>query len=124
MKRIAGAIIVLLLNGCHINPYTFAPNLTTTDWYDAGMEDAIAGLAVRDEESLADTFSDSENKRREYRLGYLEGQRKTCQHDFIYAKGVSGQSYPGSCESVENAAQLHAAWKKGADEYSRSIRLN
>ena len=124
MKRIASAAIILFLSGCQIDPYTFAPNLTTTDWYDAGIEDAIAGVAVRDNERLADAFNDSGINRTQYLQGYSEGQRKTCQHDFVYARGLSGKAFPASCDTVENATQLHDAWQKGADENNSSVRLN
>ncbi|ELU2788492.1 DUF2799 domain-containing protein, partial [Klebsiella pneumoniae] len=55
---------------------------------------------------------------------YAEGQKKTCQTDFTYARGLSGKSFPASCNNVENASQLHEVWQKGADENASTIRLN
>ncbi len=49
-----------------------APTLTSTDWYDVGMEDAISGSAIKDD----DAFSDSQADRGLYLKGYAEGQRK------------------------------------------------
>ncbi|EFE0636266.1 TPA: DUF2799 domain-containing protein [Escherichia coli] len=120
MKKFIGSLLALVVCGCQIDPYTHAPNLTSTDWYDVGMEDAISGIAIKD----GDTFSDSQADRRVYLKGYAEGQKKTCQIDFTYARGLSGKSFPASCNNVENANQLHEAWQKGAEENASTMRLN
>ena len=112
MKKFIAPLLALLVSGCQIDPYTHAPTLTSTDWYDVGMEDAISGSAIKDD----DAFSDSQADRGLYLKGYAEGQKKTCQTDFTYARGLSGKSFPASCNNVENASQLHEVWQKGADE--------
>lgn len=124
MKRIVILMVVFFLNGCQIDPYTHAPTWTSTDWYDAGIEDAISGISVKDNDTLADTFNDPDVDRPQYLKGYAEGQRKTCQQDFAYARGVTGKTFPASCDTVENASQLRDAWQKGADENASSTRLN
>ncbi|HED3139876.1 DUF2799 domain-containing protein [Citrobacter farmeri] len=124
MTRIVGIAVIFLLSGCQIDPYTHAPTWTSTDWYDAGIEDAISGVAVKDNETLADTFNDPEVDRPQYLKGYAEGQRKTCQQNFAYARGVTGKSFPTSCDTVENVSQLREAWQQGADENANSTRLN
>lgn len=124
MKRFAGALFIILLSGCQIDPYTFSPTWTGTDWYDAGIEDAIAGYAVKDNDMLADTFNDPEVDRTQYLKGYAEGQRKTCQQDLAYARGLAGKTFPASCDTVENASEIRSAWQKGADEGASTIRLN
>ncbi len=43
MKKFIAPLLALLVSGCQIDPYTHAPTLTSTDWYDVGMEDAISG---------------------------------------------------------------------------------
>ena len=111
MKKFIAPLLALLVSGCQIDPYTHAPTLTSTDWYDVGMEDAIS-------------FSDSQADRGLYLKGYAEGQKKTCQTDFTYARGLSGKSFPASCNNVENTSQLHEVWRKGADENASTIRLN
>lgn len=116
--------VLFLLVGCQIDPYTHSPTWTGINWYDAGIEDAIAGLAVKDNQTLTDTFNDPEVDRSQYLKGYAEGQRKTCQQDFVFARGMAGKTFPASCDSVENANQLHEAWQKGADENAISTRLN
>ena len=124
MKRFAGALFVLFISGCQIDPYTHAPTWTATDWYSAGIEDAISGVAVKDNETLADAWNDPDVERTQYLKGYAEGQRKTCQLNFVHARGLAGKTVPASCDTVENASQLHDAWQKGADEGVRSMRLN
>lgn len=94
------------------------------DWYDAGIQDAISGYAVKDNETLADNYNDPDVDRTEYLKGYAEGQRKTCQQDFVYARGLTGKTFPPSCDTVENVDQLHSAWQQGANEGAASIRLN
>ena len=124
MKQLISTLFLLLLSGCQIDPYTHAPTWTGTDWYDAGIQDAISGYAVKDNETLADNYNDPDVDRTEYLKGYAEGQRKTCQQDFVYARGLTGKTFPPSCDTVENATKLRASWQKGMDESMRSSRLN
>lgn len=124
MKQLISTLFLLLLSGCQIDPYTHAPTWTGTAWYDAGIQDAISGYAVKDNETLADNYNDPEVDRTEYLKGYAEGQRKICQPDFVYARGLTGKTCPSSCDTVENIDQLHSAWQKGANEGATSIRLN
>lgn len=60
MKQLISTLLILLLSGCQIDPYTHAPTWTGTDWYDAGIRDAISGYAVKDDEILADNYNDPE----------------------------------------------------------------
>lgn len=53
MKKFIAPLLALLVSGCQIDPYTHAPTLTSTDWYDVGMEDAISGSAIKDDDALA-----------------------------------------------------------------------
>ena len=34
MKKFIAPLLALLVSGCQIDPYTHAPTLTSTDWYD------------------------------------------------------------------------------------------
>ncbi len=52
MKKFIAPLLALLVSGCQIDPYTHAPTLTSTDWYDVGMEDAISGSAIKDERCI------------------------------------------------------------------------
>ena len=124
MRSIALVLLLLFLSGCQINPYTFQPHWTTPDWFSAGKEDAMNGLPVKDNQTLGDSFNDSHVDRSEYLRGYADGQKKVCEEGFIHAWGLAGKSYPASCDTVENAAKLHASWQKGMDESMRSSRLN
>ena len=124
MKQLISTLFLLLLSGCQIDPYTHATTWTGTAWYDAGIQDAISGYAVKDNETLADNYNDPEVDRTEYLKGYAEGQRKICQPDFVSARGLTGKTFPPSCDTVENIDQLRSAWQKGANEGATSIRLN
>ena len=66
MKQLISILFLLLLSGCQIDPYTHAPTWTGTDWYDAGIQDAISGYAVKDNETLADNYNDRNVDRTEY----------------------------------------------------------
>lgn len=48
MRSIALTLLSLFLTGCQINPYTFQPDWTSPSWFDAGKEDAMNGLPVKD----------------------------------------------------------------------------
>lgn len=124
MKILAGFVISLFLCGCQVDPYTHSPTWTGTDWYDAGMEDALAGFAAKDNETLAQTYNDRAVNRSYYLRGYSEGQRKTCEPGLMFARGISGKTFPASCENVENVKELHEKWQAGADENANSTRLN
>lgn len=109
MKKFIAPLLALLVSGCQIDPYTHAPTLTSTDWYDVGMEDAISGSAIKDD----DAFSDSQADRGLYLKGYAEGQKKTCQTDFTYARGLSGKSFPATATMLKMPANCMKYGKKG-----------
>lgn len=120
MKKFIAPLLALLVSGCQIDPYTYAPTLTSTDWYDVGMEDAISGSAIKDD----DAFSDSHADRGLYLKGYAEGKRKLARLILLMPGDFLVKSFPASCNNVENASQLHEVWRKGADENASTIRLN
>ncbi|MHA0867035.1 DUF2799 domain-containing protein [Enterobacter wuhouensis] len=124
MHSMAVALLVLLLSGCQINPYTFQPDWTSPSWFDAGKEDAMNGLPVKDNQALADIFNDAHVDRSEYLRGYKDGQKKVCEEGFIHAWGLAGKSFPASCDTADNAATLHEAWQSGMEESMSSSRLN
>ncbi len=66
MRSIALTLLSLFLTGCQINPYTFQPDWTSPSWFDAGKEDAMNGLPVKDNQTLADSFNDTHVDRSEY----------------------------------------------------------
>lgn len=81
MHSMAVALLVLLLSGCQINPYTFQPDWTSPSWFDAGKEDAMNGLPVKDNQALAGIFNDAHVDRSEYLRGYKDGQKKCARKD-------------------------------------------
>ncbi|WP_343649185.1 DUF2799 domain-containing protein [Enterobacter sp.] len=124
MRLLALLLLSLVLSGCKINPYTFQPDWTTPDWFGAGKEDAMNGVSVKDNRTLADNFNDPNVDRSEYLRGYAVGQKKVCEEGFIHAWGLAGKSFPASCNTTENAAKLRAAWQQGMDESMKASRLN
>jgi len=124
MRSIALALLAILLTGCQINPYTFQPTWTGTSWFTAGKEDAMNGVSIKSNETLADNFNDPDVDRSEYLRGYADGQKKVCTEDFVYAWGLSGKIFPASCDMAENADLLRKSWQKGMDEGMRGSRLN
>ena len=80
--------VVAVLSGCEINPYTFQPDWTSPSWFDAGKEDAMNGLPVKDNQTLADSFNDPQVDRSEYLRGYADGQKK-CVRKVLFTPGNS-----------------------------------
>ncbi|QLA69597.1 DUF2799 domain-containing protein [Enterobacter pasteurii] len=117
-------MLLLILSGCQIDPYTFQPHWTSPDWFSAGKEDAMNGVAVKDNQTLADSFNDPQVDRAEYLRGYADGRKKICEEGFIHAWGLAGKSFPASCANAENAARLHDSWQTGMDKSMSSTRLN
>ncbi|MBM3074446.1 DUF2799 domain-containing protein [Enterobacter sp. RHBSTW-00994] len=124
MRSIPVTLLALLLSGCQINPYTFQPNWTSTNWFNAGKEEAMNGTAVKDNQVLADNFNDPNVNRSEYLRGYADGQKKVCEEGFIHAWGLAGKSFPATCDTAENTAKLREAWQQGMDESLKASRLN
>lgn len=77
MRSIALVLLAILLTGCQINPYTFQPTWTGTSWFTAGKEDAMNGVSIKSNETLADNFNDPDVDRSEYLRGYADGQKKS-----------------------------------------------
>lgn len=109
MKKFIAPLLALLVSGCQIDPYTHAPTLTSTDWYDVGMEDAISGSAIKDD----DAFSDSQADRGLYLKGYAEGQKKTCQTDFTYARDFPVKAFLPAATMLKMPANCMKYGKKG-----------
>lgn len=124
MKPLIVALMLMLLSGCKINPYTFSPHWTDTDWYDAGVDDGRSGIKPRGDEVLASDLNDPKVDRNAYLKGYASGLEDICQPNLLYGWGVAGKIYPEGCDSKENAAELRSAWDKGSKEGTQSARLN
>lgn len=124
MRLIVTPLLCLFLTACQIDPYTHQPHWTGTDWYDAGKEDAMNGVAVKSNETLTDNFNDPKVDRPAYLSGYKDGQQKICQENFVYAWGLAGRIFPASCDTADNSTQLRTAWQQGMDEGTKASRLN
>ena len=124
MRLIVTPLLCLFLTACQIDPYTHQPHWTGTDWYDAGKEDAMNGVGVKSNETLAANFNDPKVDRPDYLSGYKDGQQKICQENFVYAWGLAGRIFPASCDTAENATTLRTAWQVGMNEGTKANRLN
>ena len=124
MRLIVTPLLCLFLTACQIDPYTQQPHWTGTDWYDAGKEDAMNGVGVKSNETLAANFNDPKVDRPDYLSGYKDGQQKICQENFVYAWGLAGRIFPASCDTAENATTLRTAWQVGMNEGTKANRLN
>ncbi len=124
MRLIVTPLLCLFLTACLIDPYTHQPHWTGTDWYDAGKEDAMNGVGVKSNETLAANFNDPKVDRPDYLSGYKDGQQKICQENFVYAWGLAGRIFPASCDTAENATTLRTAWQQGMNEGTKANRLN
>jgi len=124
MRLIVTLLLCLFLTACQIDPYTHQPHWTGTDWYDAGKEDAMNGVGVKSNETLAANFNDPKVDRPDYLSGYKDGQQKICQENFVYAWGLAGRIFPASCDTAENATTLRTAWQQGMNEGTKANRLN
>ncbi|KAA8996201.1 DUF2799 domain-containing protein [Affinibrenneria salicis] len=108
--------VILLLTGCR-NSSTSVPDRQPSFWYRAGFQDASAGLAIKDNETLAEWFGDVSIDRPAYQRGYVAGQQAMCRHDKLQELSLAGKDYPASCNSVENAEQLRRQWQADIDRY-------
>ncbi|WNN47671.1 DUF2799 domain-containing protein [Siccibacter colletis] len=111
--------IAFILTGCQLAPDLPASDTGKTDWYQAGYDDAIAGAVVKDDATLAANYNDLKPDRSRYLKGYASGQKKICQPEALYARGVNGKLYPASCDGLNNAGQLREAWQRGMDQGAR-----
>lgn len=113
MKQLTSTLLILLLSGCQIDPYTHAPTWTGTDWYDAGIRDAISGYAVKDNEILADNYNDPEVDRTEYLKGYAEGNVKHANR-ILFTPGVwPGKPFPQAVIRSKMLTSYTTPGKKG-----------
>ena len=123
MKPFMCALLLLLLNGCHLDPYADVPR-GSTDWYGEGIDDGRSGITARSDDSLASDLNDPKVDRKAYLKGYALGLEDICQPRLLFGWGVSGKLYPEGCDGKENAKELRAAWEKGMKEGAQSTRLN
>ena len=78
MKKFIAPLLALLVSGCQIDPYTHAPTLTSTDWYDVGMTPFIvpsAFMIAASDRSRAPPFGTA--KRSKASCGYFIRNQRT-----------------------------------------------
>ncbi len=124
MQRMSLLLLALCLSGCEINPYTFGPQPAPTDWFQAGQDDALAGNTVQSDEVLGYRHGDHHVDRKEWRRGYVKGQERICNADYLQLAGENGKRFPPSCENLPNTARLKAGWQQASDAGLRASVLN
>lgn len=124
MLRVSLLMLLFCLSSCQINPYTFGPEPAPTDWYQAGWDDAMAGLTIQNDEVLGYRHGDRHVDRKDWQRGYAKGQERICNKDYLRLAGGDGKRFPPSCENLANTAELKASWQSAYDEGFRASRLN
>ena len=117
-------ISILLCTGCQIDPYTHAPTWGDRNWYQIGADDAMSGGSPKTAQRLALDYDDARINMKDYKKGYLRGQQRLCQDDFVYLLGLSGKSFPAACENLSETPQLRARWQAGDTRASEESILN
>jgi hypothetical protein len=123
MKPVLCALLLILLNGCTLDPYADVPK-GSTDWYGEGIDDGRSGITARSDERLANDLNDAKVDRKTYLKGYAVGLQDICQAHLLFGWGVSGKIYPEGCDTTPNATALREAWQKGMNEGTQSNKLN
>ncbi|NBD00448.1 DUF2799 domain-containing protein [Atlantibacter hermannii] len=124
MRQIMVFFGILFATGCQIDPYTHAPTWSERNWYEIGVDDAMSGGPAKDRQRLLQDYDDARIDMTAYQKGYLRGQQRLCQDDFLYVWGLSGRSFPATCENLEQSSQLRARWKEGDTGASEDSILN
>ncbi|MBT9431623.1 DUF2799 domain-containing protein [Candidatus Sodalis endolongispinus] len=88
-------------------------------WHQAGYRDAMAGKAVRDNDTLTEWYGTPHVDREDYLSGYTAVQADLCRAATLRAWGEKGRNFPASCDGIANAEQLRQQWQTGMDRASR-----
>ena len=124
MRHALVIFVILFITGCQIDPYTHAPTWSDRNWYEIGVDDAMSGATEKDRQRLSLEYDDAHIDIAAYQKGYQRGQQRFCQDDFLYIWGLSGRSFPATCENLEQTSQLRAHWQKGDTGASEDSILN
>ncbi|MBG6242238.1 MAG: DUF2799 domain-containing protein [Candidatus Symbiopectobacterium sp. Dall1.0] len=117
--------LTLLLASCQTSQ-TPSPEKSHSLWYNMGLNDAMVGNVVKDNDALVEWSGDTAIDRSHYLQGYQDGQATLCHATRLEEWGKAGKDFPASCDSLENAEQLKSSWQKtvivitnGTNEYYR-----
>ncbi|MEH2922822.1 uncharacterized protein DUF2799 [Samsonia erythrinae] len=103
--------VILLMSACHNTPSQHTAN-DPGFWYEAGYQDAISGMVVKDDSTLQEWFGNPQVERDTYLRGYQAGQSTLCREDNIREWGRAGKHFPASCDAVEEAETLRTQWQQ------------
>lgn len=124
MRRLLVIVGMIVSTGCQIAPYTHAPTWGERNWYQIGVDDAMSGGLAKDQSRLTLEYDDAQVDVAAYKKGYVRGQQRLCQDDFLYVWGLSGRNFPSACENLEHTPQLRARWQDGDTGAAENSRLN
>ncbi|OIV47929.1 hypothetical protein BK025_00445 [Sodalis sp. TME1] len=110
---------LLLLVGCSGDDLAAGAPSRDSPWHQAGYRDAVAGKAVRDNDTLTEWYGTPQVDREDYLSGYSAGQAELCRSATLRAWGEKGRNFPASCDGIANAEQLRQQWQTGMDRASR-----
>ncbi|EHD20453.1 MULTISPECIES: DUF2799 domain-containing protein [Brenneria] len=108
--------VILFIAGCQHNASAPTADNQNTFWYEAGYQDAISGLVVKDNSVLEEWFGNPQIDREAYLRGYGAGQADFCRIDNMPAWGKSGKNFPASCDGVADAEQLRVQWQRSMNQ--------
>ncbi|BES85853.1 DUF2799 domain-containing protein [Pectobacterium araliae] len=104
--------VILLMTACQSNIPSLPAKSESGFWYEAGYQDAISGVVVKDDSTLQEWFGDPQIDRETYLHGYQAGQSAFCRADAMEEWGKAGKNFPASCDGVESAETLRARWQQ------------
>ncbi|TKI08902.1 DUF2799 domain-containing protein [Martelella alba] len=108
--------LLFLLGGCgSSDPLPSGGTRAASPWYQAGYRDALAGKAVRDNDTLAEWYGNPQVDRDQYLKGYDAGQMDFCRPQTLKRWGEQHRNFPASCDGVPDAEHLKRAWQDGID---------
>lgn len=118
MIRFLLALAWLALVGCSSSaPPSNAE--ATSEWRQAGYRDAMAGKAVRDNDTLTEWYGSAQVDREAYLSGYTAGQAVICRPDMVRSLGTQGKDFPASCDGFKDAEPLRHLWLAAVDQLNR-----
>lgn len=107
--------VILIIAGCQNNVSTPMTSGEKDFWYEAGYQDAVSGMVVKDNSVLEEWFGNPQVDRESYLRGYGAGQANFCRIDNMRAWGKSGKSFPASCDGVAEAESLKNQWQQSVE---------
>lgn len=107
--------VILAIAGCQSHVSAPITREGKNFWYEAGYQDALSGMVVKDNHVLEEWFGTPQVDRESYLRGYGAGQASFCRTDNVQAWGKAGKNFPASCDGVADADSLKDQWQQSFD---------